>query len=68
MGARKHWEIGNLRLEFAVEHVLDIFLLLVPFLCGEDLGYLNHPSKAPNAKTKSEQGARTSMGGLRPNA
>ena len=36
-----------------MEHVLDVFLLLVPFLCGEDLEYLNHPSKAPNAKTKS---------------
>lgn len=68
MGARKNWEIGNLRLEFATEHVLDIFLLLVSFLRGEDLEYLNHPSKAPNAKTKSEKEARTSIGGLRPNA
>ena len=56
-GSKKALGDRKLRLEFAVEHVLYVFLFLVPLLRGEDLKHLNNPSKAPNAKAKSEKEA-----------
>lgn len=56
-GSKKALGDRKLRLEFAVEHVLCVFLFLVPFLRGEDLKHLDNTSKAPNAKAKSEREA-----------
>ena len=55
------------KLELAVEHILYIFLVLVPFLGGKDLQHLESLPQSPAARASPER-KHTSTGGLRPNA